>query len=243
LSGVAARGEIVRMHRLILFDIDGTLLSADGAGKRAFHAAIRDTFGPIPEPPAYSFAGRTDPQIARDLLTAAGIPREEVEAGLSGLFRDYAQHLEREIRRVEVRPLPGVLPLLERIEAAGGRTVLGLLTGNVREGAWIKLRAAGIDPERFRVGAFGSDHPDRPELPAVAVARAEALTRHRYTGKEIVIIGDTPRDVACGEHLGVRTIAVATGVYPLEELAACRPDHLFPDLGEVERVWEAIHTA
>ncbi|MDP9348443.1 MAG: HAD family hydrolase [Gemmatimonadota bacterium] len=231
------------MHRLILFDIDGTLLSADGAGKRAFHAAIRDVFGPIDEPPAYTFAGRTDPQIARELLTAARFSPAQVDAGLPGVFRRYTAYLESEIRGVEVCPLPGVLPLLERIEAAGEPTVLGLLTGNVREGAWIKLRAAGIDPGRFRVGAYGSDHHERPELPAVAVARAEALTRHRYTGKEIVIIGDTPRDVSCGAHLGVRTIAVATGVYSLEELCACGPDHLFPDLGEVDRVWEAIHAS
>lgn len=228
------------MRRLILFDIDGTLLSADGAGKRAFHEAIRGVFGHVDEPRDYSFAGRTDPQIARDLLSAAGIPREEIEAGFPELFRRYAEALEREVRRVEVRALPGVRVLLERIESAGGPTVLGLLTGNVREGARIKLEAAGIGFERFRLGAFGSDHHDRPELPAVAAARAEELTGVRYAGKEIVIIGDTPRDVECGAHLGVRTLAVATGEYPVEALAACGPDHVFPDLGDVERVWEAI---
>lgn len=229
------------MRRLILFDIDGTLLHADGAGKRAFHAAIHEVFGPIREPAGYSFAGRTDPQIARDLLRASGYPDAEIDASLPALFGNYVERLEEVIRAVEVRPLPGVLPLLERIEAAGEPTVLGLLTGNVAGGARIKLRAAGIEPERFRVGAFGSDHADRPELPALAVERAEALTGHRYTGKEIVIIGDTPLDVACGEHLGVRTIAVATGVHPLDELAACGPDHLFPHLGDTERVWEALH--
>jgi len=228
------------MHRLILFDIDGTLLTADGAGKRAFHAGLRRVFGPVPDLPGYSFAGRTDPQIARDLLRAAGCLDAEIEAGLPELFRIYVEHLEEEVRRVDVHPLPGIFPLLERIESAGEHTVLGLLTGNVAGGARIKLRAAGIDPDRFRVGAFGSDHADRPELPAVAVARAEALTGHRYRGKEVVIIGDTPLDVACGEHLGVRTIAVATGVHGLEELEACGPDHLFAHLGDTERVWEAI---
>lgn len=228
------------MRRLVLFDIDGTLLSADGAGKRAFHRAIHQVFGEVGEPRDYSFAGRTDPQIARDLLGAAGISPEEVEAGLPELFRLYVEALTEEIARVEVRPLPGILPLLERIEAAGEPTLLGLLTGNVEEGARIKLEAAGIGSGRFRVGAYGSDHQDRPALPAVAVQRAEALTGHRYEGKEIVIIGDTPRDVACGAHLGVRTIATATGIHSVEELAECGPDHVFADLGEVERVWEAI---
>lgn len=228
------------MHRLILFDIDGTLLSADGAGKRAVRDALREVFGTAGPIDAYSMAGRTDPQIARELLSATGLTPGEVEAGMPAFWRVYLGNLEREVARTEVRPLPGVLPLLERIEAAGEPTVLGVLTGNVAEGARLKLEAAGIGFGRFRVGAFGSDHADRPELPAVAVARAEALTGRRYRGKEVVIVGDTPFDISCGAHLGVRTLAVATGVHSGTELAACGPDHLFPHLGDVDRVWEAI---
>ncbi len=228
------------MRRLILFDIDGTLLSAGGSGKRAFHDALMEVFGTTGPIDGYSFAGRTDPQIARELLAATGIGPAEVEARSAELWRVYVRNLEREIPRTEVRVFPGVLPLLERVEAGGNGTVLGLLTGNVVEGARLKLDAAGIGFGRFRVGAYGSDHADRPELPAVAVARAEALTGHRYREKEIVIVGDTPFDIACGAHLGVRTVAVATGQHPAEELAEHGPDHLFEDLSETERVWEAI---
>ncbi|HEX7239372.1 MAG TPA: HAD hydrolase-like protein, partial [Longimicrobiaceae bacterium] len=218
----------------------GTLLSAGGSGKRAFHDALMEVFGTTGPIDGYSFAGRTDPQIARELLAATGIDPAEVESRSAELWRVYVRNLEREIPRTEVRVLPGVLPLLERVEAGGNGTVLGLLTGNVVEGARLKLDAAGIGFGRFRVGAYGSDHADRPELPAVAVARAEALTGHRYREKEIVIVGDTPFDIACGAHLGVRTVAVATGQHPAEELAEHGPDHLFEDLSETERVWEAI---
>ncbi|HEX2188206.1 MAG TPA: HAD hydrolase-like protein [Longimicrobiaceae bacterium] len=228
------------MRRLVLFDIDGTLLSAGGAGKRAFHDAMVAVFGTTGSIEGYSFAGRTDPQIVRELLSAEGVEDRQIDAGLEAMWRAYVRNLEREIEEAEVRTFPGVHALLERVEAAGNGVVLGLLTGNVVDGARLKLERAGIGFRRFRVGAYGSDHADRPELPAVAVARAEALTGHHYRGKEVVIIGDTPFDIACGEHLGVRTVAVATGGHSAEELAACGPDHLFPDLADTERVWEAI---
>ncbi|HEU0014236.1 MAG TPA: haloacid dehalogenase-like hydrolase [Longimicrobium sp.] len=228
------------MRRLVLFDIDGTLLRADGAGKRAIRDALARVFGTAGNVDGYPFAGRTDPQIVRTLLGGAGVPPERIDAGLEALWQAYVANLEREIVDTEVRALPGVPALLDRVEAGGTETVLGLLTGNLAEGARIKLRAAGLDPRRFRVGAFGSDHAERPELPAVAVRRARELTGVDYAGKQIVVIGDTPHDVSCGAHLGVRTIATATGGYTLEELAACGPDYLFLDLADTERVWRAI---
>jgi phosphoglycolate phosphatase-like HAD superfamily hydrolase len=228
------------MRRLILFDIDGTLLRDERAGKRAVRDALVEVFGTTGPITEYSFAGRTDPEIVRDLLRAGGIEDREIDARLPELWRRYVENLEREIRAVEVRPLPGVAPLLERIEGAGGPLVPGLLTGNVREGARIKLEAAGLGFGRFRVGAFGSDHAHRPELPAIAARRAREAVGLEFAGKEIVVIGDTPLDVACGAHLGVRTIAVATGRHPFDELAACGPDHVFRDLADVDAVWEAI---
>lgn len=228
------------MRRLVLFDIDGTLLTAGGSGKRAFRDALVEVFGTTGPIDEYSFAGRTDPQIARELLAADGLESARIDAGMDALWEVYLRHFAREVAAAEVRTLPGVPALVDRVEAAGNGVVLGLLTGNVREGARLKLERAGLGFRRFRVGAYGSDHADRPELPAVAVARAEALTGHLYRGKEIVIVGDTPFDIACGEHLGVRTIAVATGGHGEDELAACGPDHLFADLADTERVWEAI---
>jgi phosphoglycolate phosphatase-like HAD superfamily hydrolase len=163
-----------------------------------------------------------------------------VEARLPELWRAYLRNLEREIARVRVVALPGVHALLERIEAEPPAVVLGLLTGNVVEGARIKLDAAGIGFGRFRVGAYGSDHADRPELPAIAARRALESTGRDFRGKEIVIVGDTPFDIRCGEHLGVRTIGVATGQHAAAELAAHHPDHLFETLEDVDAVWRAI---
>lgn len=228
------------MRRLVLFDIDGTLLSSDGAGKRAVRDALLEVYGLTGPIRGYSFAGRTDPEIVRDLLRLAGREDTEIAAGMERLFDRYLRNLEREIRSVNAAPYPGIPELLDRIEAAGEPLVLGLLTGNVREGARMKVDAAGLGFSRFRVGAYGSDHAQRPELPAVALRRARELVGMDFSGKEIVIIGDTPLDVACGAHLGVRTIAVATGTHGVDALAACDPDYVFPDLADVDAVWKAI---
>lgn len=226
------------MRRLILFDIDGTLLDAGGAGRRAIAAAMIQVYGQTGPMEGYRMGGRTDPQIVRELLGAAGVDEGEIEAGFAALWPAYVGNLAREMERVE--PLPGVAALVERVHAHGGEMVLGLLTGNVREGARIKVQGAGLPFERFRVGAYGSDHWQRPELPAVAIRRARELTGIGYAGKEVVIVGDTPFDISCGAHLGVRTLAVATGGHTMEELAACGPDHLFADLSDTDAVWRAI---
>lgn len=228
------------MRRLVLFDIDGTLLSADGAGKRAVHDALMEVFGTTGPIESYSFAGRTDPQIARVLLTAAGLAEDEITPRLPALWDRYLANLRREMESTTVHALPGVPELLRRVEAAGGDVVMGLLTGNIEEGARIKVEAAGLGWDRFLVGAYGSDHADRPELPAVAVRRARERTGVEYAGKEIVILGDTPFDISCGAHLGVRTIAVATGVHPADDLATHSPDHLFADFADAGAVWAAI---
>jgi phosphoglycolate phosphatase len=227
------------VERLILFDIDGTLLSAAGAAAAPFRAALEAVFGTAGPLEGYSFAGRTDPQIARELLELAGFERDRVEAEIDRVWEIYLEGLRPSLERAEITVHPGVRTLLERLERERA-AVLGLLTGNVREGARLKLEAAGLGFDRFVVGAFGSDHEDRPELPAVAIRRAEERCGHRFSGKSVVIIGDTPRDIACGEHLGVRTIAVATGSYTREQLAACGPDHTFEDLQDTDAVWQAI---
>lgn len=228
------------MRRLILFDIDGTILTSNRAAARAFRAALVQVFGTSGPESGYSFAGKTDPQIATDLLRLAGLPDERISAGLPAVWERYLPLLEEELRAVAVTVFPGVRELLERLHAAREEAVLGLLTGNLREGARLKLQAAELDFARFPVGAYGSDHADRHRLPEVAVRRAEEALGRRFAGKEVVIIGDTPADVACGAHLGVRTLAVATGTYTREQLAGCAPDHLFPTLEDTDAVWRAI---
>jgi phosphoglycolate phosphatase len=228
------------MQRLILFDIDGTLLTAGGAAARAFHRALLEVFGTAGPIQGHSFAGKTDPQIASELLRAAGLSEDEITHRFPALWAAYLRDLPGELARSRIRVLPGVHDLLDRLEAHRNGTALGLLTGNLAEGARLKLDAAGIGFDRFVVGAFGSDHADRPELPAVALHRAEERFGHRFAGKQIVIIGDTPYDISCGESLGVRTLAVATGSYSTEQLAECGPDFLFPTLEDGERIWDAI---
>jgi len=231
------------MRRLILFDIDGTLINSGGAAARAFHRGLLEVFGTAGPIRRHSFAGKTDPQIARELLSAVEISGERITAGLPGLWEAYLRDLPGELENAEIEVLPGVPPLLEELERQNHDTVLGLLTGNIERGARLKLDAARIGFDRFSVGAFGSDHADRPALPAVAVQRAQARFGHRFDGKDIVIIGDTPFDISCGEALGVRTIAVATGSYSAAQLERCGPDHLFDDLGDVGRVLDAIFEA
>jgi phosphoglycolate phosphatase len=227
------------VRRLVLFDIDGTLLSSGGAAARPFRAALERVFGATLPTRGYSFAGKTDPQIARDLLLMGGVEDTRIRERLAEAWEHYTEGLAAEIGSATVQVFPGVRELLDQLEREPD-AILGLLTGNLREGARLKLEAAGLGFGRFQVGAFGSDHADRSELPEVAIQRAEAAFGRRFAGKEVVIIGDTPLDVACGEHLGVRTIAVATGSYSEEELARCGPDFLFPSLADTAAVHRAI---
>ncbi len=230
--------------RLILFDIDGTMLWTDGAGRRAIHRALQDEIGTAGPINSYRFDGKTDPQIVRELLTLAGHPDAEEEARIAAVCRRYLGLLAEELAAAAqaTRLFPGVAELLVALEAheAAGRALVGLLTGNLEAGAALKLRAAGLDPARFAVGAFGSDSGRRADLPAVAAARAERRTGRRFAGAEVVIVGDTPEDVACGRPIGARTVAVATGHYDVPSLRAAGAAHVFEDLADTARVLDAL---
>jgi phosphoglycolate phosphatase-like HAD superfamily hydrolase len=146
---------------------------------------------------------------------------------------------ELELPSASTTLMPGVPGLLDRLEAEPG-VVLGLLTGNLAEGAALKLRSGGIAPERFRVGAYGSDSGHRPDLPAIAARRAAPLFGRVPHGAEVVIIGDTPADIACGSGIAARAVAVATGGYSVAELERCGPYAVFEDLGDTEAVLRAV---
>jgi phosphoglycolate phosphatase len=221
--------------RLVLFDIDCTLIDAHGAGGRAILHAIRDVYGVEGELGDYSFHGRTDPGIIRDLAEMWGA---DGTGDVDACIARYVELLRDEIGRVAVETLPGIHELVVAL-AADRRALVGLLTGNVVEGARLKLEPTGLLP-LFTVGAYGSDSALRADLPAVAVARAEALGGRRYHGKDVVVIGDTPADVECGASLGVTAVAVATGRHTVDELAACAPDHLFPDFSSWRPAYDAI---
>ncbi len=229
------------MRRLVLFDIDGTLLSSSSAGWHALRAAfaeffpVLDFYGQVP------FDGKTDRQIIRELHQAAGVPDLATEERTSTLLERYLHHLAIRLaeRQHPVGPLPGILPLIDALRARDD-VVVGLLTGNIVPGAHLKLRAAGIAPEHFLVGAFGSDSAHRPDLPPIAAARAEPLFGRRPTGSEVVILGDTPADVTCGASIGARAIAVATGRFSVDELAAAGAYATFETFADTDAVLEQI---
>jgi phosphoglycolate phosphatase len=222
--------------RLVLFDIDGTLVTARGAGRAAFNKALIEVFGTVgPAEAGLDFRGRTDLSILYELMTAAGFGADVIAARTEACFAAYVRELAVVIgdgQRVQI--LPGV-PALVRTLAARDDVVVGLLTGNVQDGARIKLASTGLWP-LFRVGAYGSDHADRRLLPAIACERAHALVGHAFPFDRVIIIGDTPLDVDCARACGARAVAVATGFYPYDELEGCGPDLLFKDLGDVARV-------
>ncbi|HEU5185332.1 MAG TPA: HAD family hydrolase [Gemmatimonadaceae bacterium] len=227
-----------RPVRLVLFDIDGTILRSNGAGRRAMMAALHEVFGAM-GPEDHRYDGKTDPQIVREVMRLEGHHDEHIDERMDALMALYLTRLERELASGGTFVYPGVRELLAALEARSD-TVLGLLTGNLAEGAQAKLRAAGIDPGRFRVGAFGSDHEHRPELPAVARRRAQSELGIDLQGHHLVIIGDTPADIECGRSLGVRAIGVATGSYTVEELLEHNPHAVFETLEDTERVVSAI---
>lgn len=227
------------MQRLILFDIDGTLLSLRGAGKGSFKRgleAVYGTAGPIED---WNFGGKTDRLLCHELLAAAGLPTDEIEAGIDQALSIYLHHLEEALANHPVLVHPGVFDLLD-VLAADPRVTLGILTGNVAHGAHLKLKAVGLDGY-FQLGSYGSDSANRRDLPAVAISRALAQTGYAVSGKEVVIIGDTPYDVDCGKVLDNRTIAVATGSFTLDHLKACEPDYAFDSLEPTDAILHAIH--
>jgi phosphoglycolate phosphatase-like HAD superfamily hydrolase len=226
--------------KLVLFDIDGTLLLSAGAGRRAIMRALREVFGAT-GPEDYHFDGKTDPQIVRELMRLAGLTDARIDADMDRLLSRYVTCLHEELRAPGKRAytLPGVPELLDALERETG-VVLGLLTGNLRQGALAKLGAVGLDPSRFRVGAYGSDHEDRPELPAVALTRARAELGHDFSGDAVIMIGDTPADLTCGRGVGARAIGVATGRHAVAELRQYGPMAVFEDLSRTDDVVQVI---
>jgi len=239
-SSALKRAEPARRRKLVLFDIDGTILWTDGAGRRAVFGALEEAFGAV-LPADHRFDGKTDPQIVRELLRHGGVSDADIDARLDQVLDRYYSLLRVELDGADHRDhvFPGVHQLLDELEGRDD-VVLGLLTGNIEAGAHAKLAAVGIAPHRFVVGAFGSDHHDRPELPEIARERAERKLGHPIAGRDVVVIGDTPADVACGVGIGARAIGVATGRYSVDELRACDAAAVFPDLTDTDAVVRAI---
>jgi phosphoglycolate phosphatase-like HAD superfamily hydrolase len=225
--------------RLFLFDVDGTLLTARGAGRQAVERALRAVYGTAGAVEGYDFRGKTDPQIVFDLIGPTGRSDAAIRARLGAFFETYVSELEALLADgARVQVLPGVAELVQTL-AARDDAVVGLLTGNIERGARVKLWRTGLWP-LFRVGAYGSDDPDRRRLPAIACARARTLLGREFPFDRVTILGDTPLDIACARACGARAVAVATGHHAAEDLAACQPDLMFPDFVDVAGVLRAL---
>lgn len=222
------------MH-ICLFDIDGTLINTAGAGGAAMLAALESEFGLTRRVDGIPTIGRTDRAIAGDLFRFHELTDDDDTLGR--FVQSYLRHLEAELPRKRGQVLPGILELLDLLVARDDIHV-GLLTGNFREGAHRKLAHYGL-ADYFPFGSFGDTHLERDD---VARAALEMLQQeHADLDLERVwVIGDTPADIQCGQAIGARTVAVATGWIEIEELAARQPDHLFESFAEPQRFVEML---
>jgi len=220
------------MVKLVLFDIDGTLIQSGGAGEKAFARVCELEFG-IPDGTArLHFAGRTDPSIVRDFFSQFGIAA--TLENFQRFFDSYVFVLDDLLRRLEGRVLPGIHAILAELNAAPEPPAIGLLTGNIRLGAQIKLGHYQLW-DFFRTGGFGDDHEDRNQIAAIACKRGSQLLKRKLQGDEILVIGDTPRDVECARAVGARVLAVATGKFSVAELEKERPDWAIATMEEFDR--------
>ena len=219
------------MLKLILFDIDGTLIQSGGAGEKAFARVCQLEFGVENGTAGLQFAGRTDPAIVRDFFSQFSIPA--TPENFRRFFDAYVFLLDELLRRLDGRVLPGVSCLLHSLRAASQPPAIGLLTGNIRLGAQIKLSHYQLW-EQFQFGGFGDDHEDRNKIAAIAHQRGSRLVPGALKGHEVLVIGDTPRDVECAQAIGARTLAVATGKFTVDELRTHRPDWVVSTLEEFD---------
>jgi phosphoglycolate phosphatase-like HAD superfamily hydrolase len=220
--------------KLLLFDIDGTLILSGGAGRVAMERAFDTVYARKDGFRDVSMMGRTDPAILREALERFGVPWKEPEVEKFREYYFWFLEEELEVQRPGKGICPGVLPLLSAIQEKRD-LMLGLLTGNWRYGAHLKLRHFGID-SLFETGAFADDSENRDALVPVAMERIARTSGNRIAKEAVFVIGDTPHDIRCAKPHGVRTVAVATGIHTMDELSAERPDFLFPNLLQTDSV-------
>lgn len=218
--------------KLILFDIDGTLISAGGAGTRSLNKAFEEVLGIKDAFKNFEMAGKTDVQIIKEGLILKGI--EPSTHLINDLIGSYLKNLSIEINNNSKHLKPGVKEFIEFIHYEL-KYPMGLLTGNLEKGARIKLEPFGLN-YFFPIGAFGSDHEDRNQLLPIAVRRFFERFNNSLDFHQCVVIGDTPRDVACAKPYGAKVIAVATGPYSIEQLRTTDADIVVETLSEIDKI-------
>lgn len=226
------------MRHLVLFDIDGTLLTDRGASRAAFTDALAAVYDYRGDLSRYDFSGRTDPQIAHMVLRDFDLPADEIDARLPQLWERYLAGLSQNATPQRVQVMPGIPDLLAALEEHQ-EIVLALLTGNIEPGARLKLGGAGLN-DYFPFGAFGSDSADRTDLPPIAMRRAAHHLGRSFRGRDVVIIGDSIYDIRCGVPYDATTIAVASGKTAAETLRAENPRHFFESAEDLGAMMDAI---
>ena len=224
-------------ERLILFDIDGTLLNTGGAGIAALRQGFERAFPQqAAEMPELDLAGATDSGLTINIFRHAEIVPSE--ANRQAFYQAYLHHLAENLEAFDGRLLPGIIELLELLSGLQ-RVTLGLLTGNIERGAKLKIDHFGIG-HHFGSGAYGDDHHDRDELGPIAIQRAAEATGKQFASEHVFVLGDTVKDIRCARAAGAQAIAVATGGIPRAELEAHAPDSLFDDFADTPEVLRSL---
>lgn len=223
--------------KLLLFDIDGTLISAGGAGTRSLNKAFEEVMGIKEAFKNFEMAGKTDIQIVKEGLKLLGI--EPSQYLVEELIQSYIKFLQIEIHNNSKHLKPGVRDFIE-LNLGNFGYPMGLLTGNIEKGARIKLEPFGLNP-LFPFGAFGSDHEDRNQLLPLAINRFTEKFQKNIDFSQVIVIGDTPRDVACAKPYGAKVIAVATGPYSVDELKETEADIVVENLGQKEKLLSLLN--
>ncbi len=219
--------------RLILFDIDGTLLMTGGAGREVTQLAMQEVFGTASRVDAHYFGGKTDWQTLVELLEEHDYDEARIGEVMHHYEEAMGRHMAAVIGRYPARACTGALELVQRLRQQPD-ILLGVVTGNVSTVAPVKLRACGFEPDWFPVGAYGNEAANRDHLPPLALARAISHYGLPIAPERVIVVGDTPTDIACARALGAVAVGVATGLVPYDELAAAAPDHLLVDLTTFE---------
>ncbi|MFW5748990.1 MAG: HAD family hydrolase [Chloroflexota bacterium] len=220
------------IERLILFDIDGTLLRTEGAGRASTRDAMLEVFGTASTIDSHHFGGKTDWFTLATLLADHGHTEETVGAQMEAFIAAMGRHMAVHIRTSPARPLPGALQAVDRLRADPA-VLLGIVTGNAPSSAQIKLESAGFHMEWFPVSAFGTESVNRNDLPRLALERAQAYSGVHLAPEQVTVIGDTVMDVEAARANAMRVIAVRTGFEDQMLLTDAQPDHLLDDLSSL----------
>jgi phosphoglycolate phosphatase-like HAD superfamily hydrolase len=219
------------MVRLILFDIDGTLVHTGGAGVKAFAKVFSTEFGAHDGFERLKFAGRTDFSLVREFFSYHKIAA--TRKNFDRFFERYVFWLDHILHQSTKEVCPGVWDLIHALQALPHAPLLGLLTGNIRLGAEIKLRSFGLW-EVFATGAFADDHEERDQIAAIALKRGSRILNEQLRGDQVIVIGDTPMDIRCARAISAKALAVATGSFTVEELRSHQPDWAVEDLRPIK---------